>query len=120
MSKVKRFMDSEAEILGIVEEMENTNEKVTNELGRGARSHHLAGMVPKGRAGALQVRDLATGIEFQIGTGMNDADRIWFWEHRNEAVGKTVKYKSFLIGVKEAPRFPVYLGGREGWDMEAV
>lgn len=119
MMKLKRFHDSEAEILGVVEEMENTNEKTTNELGRGHRSHHLAGMVPKGRAGALQVRDLTTGVEFQIGTGMNDADRAWFWEHRGEAVGKVVKYKSFAIGVKTAPRFPVYLGGRETWDMEA-
>jgi len=63
------------------------------------------------------VRDLRTRIEFQIGTGMDDADRAWFWAHRGEVAGKIVKYKSFLIGVKDAPRFLVYLGGREAWDL---
>jgi len=117
MLKVKRFQDSEAEVLKVLEEFENTNEQTTNELGYSKRSHHQIGMIGKGRAGALAVRDLKTGIEFQIGTGFNDEDRVWFWSHRKAAVGKIVKYKSFLIGVKDAPRFPVYLGGREVWDL---
>lgn len=117
MLKVKRFQDSEAEILDVVEEYENTNPQTTDELGRSKRTTHQAGMVPKGRAGALTVCDLKTRIEFQVGTGLNDADRVWFWSHRGGVVGKIVKYKSFSIGVKDAPRFPVYLGGREAWDM---
>lgn len=117
MLKLKRFVDSEAEILEVYEEMENTNEKKTNELGRGARSHHQAGLVPKGRAGGLSVRDCVSKIEFSIGTGLNDEDREWFWKNRKAAVGKTVKYKSFQIGVKTAPRHPVYLGLRGGFDL---
>ncbi len=54
MLKIKRFTDSEAEVLEVIEEMQNTNAKVTNELGRGQRSHHLAGLKPKCRAGALR------------------------------------------------------------------
>lgn len=117
MLKLKKFRDSESEILEVIEEMENTNEKKVNELGRGKRSSHLAGMVPKGTAGALRVRDLTTGVEFNVGTGLTDADGIFFWENREAAVGKIIKYKSFPIGEKDLPRFPVYLGLREAWDI---
>ena len=118
MLKVKRFTDSEAEVLEVIEELENTNVKVTNELGRGQRSSHLAGMKPKGRAGALRVRDLVSRIEFRVGV-KDDADAAWFWQHRDAVGGKVVKYKSFMIGVKDAPRFPILLGGRESWDTSA-
>jgi DNA ligase 1 len=117
MLKLKRFVDREAEIIGVYEEMENTNAKQTNELGRGQRSTAAAGLVPKGRAGGLEVRDVETGVEFRIGTGLNDDDRAYFWKHQKSVQGKLVKYKSFLIGVKDLPRHPVYLGGREAWDL---
>lgn len=117
MLKLKRFTDSEAEILEVIEELENTNEKKTNELGRGKRSSHQAGMVPKGTAGALRVRDLISSVEFVVGTGLTNADGIFFWENQKKLLGKVIKYKSFLVGVKDAPRFPVYLGMREAWDM---
>ena len=66
--KVKRFEDSEAVILGSYEEMENTNEKQTNELGRSKRSTEKAGLVPKGTLGGLEVCDLKTGVAFCIGS----------------------------------------------------
>ncbi len=116
MLKIKRFQDSEAEILEVVEEMENTNEKKTNELGKSQRSHHQAGMVGKGRAGALRVRDVTTGIEFNVGTGMNDQDREWFWTNRKGVVGRIISYKSFLVGIKDKPRFPAYKGLRDSFD----
>lgn len=119
MLKLKRFEDSEAVILDVIEEMENTNAATTNALGRTERSTCNAGMKPKGRMGALRVRDVVTGIEFNIGTGFDMKDREFFWKHRQQVIGKLAKYKSFKIGVKEAPRFPVYLGGRESWDMSA-
>ena len=117
MLKLKRFEDGEAVILGVYEEMENTNEKKTNELGRGARSSHQAGKVPKGRAGGLDVQDCVSLVKFSIGTGLNDEDREYYWKNRSKVVGKTVKYKSFKIGVKDLPRHPVYLGPREAWDL---
>jgi DNA ligase-1 len=117
MLKLKRFQDSEAVILEVVEEMENTNVATTNALGHSERSGAQSGMRPKGRAGALSVRDVHTGVEFNIGSGFDAADRDYLWKHRTAVVGKMVKYKSFLIGVKDAPRFPVYLGGREAWDL---
>lgn len=120
MLKLKRFSDGEAEVLEVVEELHNANEAKKNELGRTARSSAKAGMVPTGRAGGLRVREAKTGVEFTIGTGLNDVDRDFLWKHRDKLPGSVVKYKSFHIGVKDKPRFPVYLGPREPWDMPGV
>ncbi len=108
--KVKRFIDSEALIIGMEEEMFNGNEAQTNELGRTKRSTAKDGLVGKGTMGALQVRDVATGVEFNIGCGFTADERVRFW--KDDYVGLTVKYKSFPIGTKDKPRHPVYLGMR--------
>lgn len=113
--KLKRFEDGEAEILDVIEEMHNGNEATINELGRTKRSSHQANKTGKGRMGALLVRDIKTGVEFQIGTGFNDTDKQWFW--LNDARGRLVKYKYFPIGVKDKPRHPVYLGLRDRRDV---
>jgi DNA ligase-1 len=113
--KVKRFNDGEAEVLEVIEEMHNGNEAETNELGRTKRSSHQANKTGKGRMGALRVRDLTSGVEFNIGTGFTDSDKEWFWLKGRP--GLLVKYKSLLIGVKDKPRHPVYLGLRDARDM---
>jgi DNA ligase-1 len=108
--KVKRFVDAEAIVIGIEEEMFNGNAAETNELGRTKRSTAKAGLVGKGSMGALIVRDVKTGVEFNIGTGFTADERRAFW--KDDYVGSTVKYKSFPVGVKDKPRHPVYLGMR--------
>ena len=113
--KLKRFTDSEAVILDVVEEMANMNEATVDERGYTKRSSHQDNKVGKGRMGALLVRDLTTGVEFQIGTGFSAADRAEFWEQ--DMRGKIVKYKSFSIGVKDKPRFPSFLGLRSEIDL---
>ncbi len=114
--KVKRFVDSEAVVIGIEEEMFNGNEAETNELGRTKRSTAKAGLTGKGTMGALIVRDVKTGVEFNIGTGFTAQDRVYWWAwfiKQNERTPKpVVKYKSFPVGVKDKPRHPVYLGLR--------
>ena len=115
--KVKRFSDSEARILGMEEQMKNNNEKKVNELGRGQRSSHKANKTPKGTLGALIVKDVYSGVQFNIGTGFSDNVRDQLWEHKENLINTTVKYKYFDIGVKEAPRHPVYLGIRIPEDM---
>lgn len=113
--KLKRFEDSEAEVIGIEEEMFNGNEAETNELGRTKRSTSKAGLTGKSTMGALIVRDVKTGVEFNIGTGFTAEDRVWWWEWGRTRVvpsGAIVKYKHFPIGVKDKPRHPVYLGLR--------
>jgi DNA ligase-1 len=114
--KVKRFEDSEAVVIGVEEEMFNGNEAQTNELGRTKRSTAKDGLIGKGTTGALIVRDVKTGVEFNIGTGFTAKDRAWWWNWfltRHEGTPQPiVKYKSFNVGVKDKPRHPVYLGLR--------
>ena len=115
--KVKRFSDSEAMILGMEEQMKNNNEKKVNELGRGQRSSHKENKVPKGTLGALVCKDKTTGIQFNIGTGFTDQVRDQLWKYKAGLIGQVVKYKYFDIGVKDAPRHPVYLGMRDNDDI---
>lgn len=113
--KVKRFVDSEAEVTGVFEEMENTNEKQTNELGRTKRSTEKAGLIPKGTLGGFEVRDLKTGVDFSIGAGFTAAERKEFWTRK--MVGQVVRYKYFPSGSKDKPRHPIYLGLRDRRDI---
>lgn len=113
--KVKRFEDSEAQVLGATELMHNANEAKRNELGQLERSSRKAGKVGKQMLGALMVKDLKTGVEFDIGTGFTEDQRKLLWAQ--DLVGKVVKYKFQPTGVKEKPRFPVFLGFRDQVDM---
>lgn len=116
--KLKRFEDGEAEVIGFVERQHNTNAAQVSELGLTKRSHAKAGMVGNNALGALQVRDLVSGIEFEIGTGFDEQQRRAFWENRQYITGRIAKYRHFAAsGVKDKPRFPVWLGWRSKEDM---
>jgi DNA ligase-1 len=115
MVKVKMFEDSEATVLDVVELMHNDNPQAVSEIGTMKRSSHKANKRASGMMGALSVRDLTTGVEFEIGTGFSDADRRAMWEQ--PPVGKIAKYKFFAGGVKDKPRFPVFLGWRSPTDI---
>jgi DNA ligase-1 len=114
--KVKRFTDDEATVIGFVEEQQNNNAKVTNELGRSKRSSHAAGKTGKDTLGAFVLRNRA-GTEFQCGSGINDELAAEVWANREKYLGKLVTYKSFLIGVKDAPRHPVFKSFRDPMDI---
>ena len=73
--KIKRFTDGEAVIVGFVERMHNANEATKDAFGRTERSSHKENMIPMGTLGALQVRDVKSGVEFEVGTGFDDAQR---------------------------------------------
>lgn len=119
--KVKRYIDFEAEVVGVYERMHNANEATTNLLGRTERSTAKDGMRPMGDLGGLVLRAIngpCEGVEFRCGTGFNAEQRLDFWlgyDDGNGLIGRTVKIKSFPVGVKDKPRFPVWLGWR---DME--
>lgn len=114
--KLKRFIDAEAVVIGFEERMHNGNEATVSELGRTKRSSHKAGKSGRGDLGALIARTPA-GVEFSIGTGFTDAERAALWADRDSLVGRIAKYKYFPVGVKEAPRHPVFLGWRVKEDM---
>jgi len=126
--KVKRFEDSEALVLGMEEKMHNGNEATVGELGQTKRTSHQENLVPLNTMGALIVRDLKTGVEFNIGTGFTDEERAWWWDKRIDLVRDMslkyflepeliVKYKYFDQGSKTKPRFPSYQGIRHKEDM---
>ncbi len=120
--KVKRFVDAEARVIGVEEQMHNANTAEVNELGRTKRSTAKSGLVPAGVLGALVVRDLVSGVEFSIGTGFTAEQRseLWKLSKGQHLIGRSAKYKSFqATGVKEAPRFPVFLGWRDEIDLNA-
>ena len=114
--KLKRFVDSEAMVVGFEERMHNGNKAVTNELGRTSRSSHKANKTGRGDLGAL-VLQTPEGVEFSCGTGFSDAERADIWNNRDRYRGQFAKYKHFPVGVKDAPRHPVFIGWRDKIDM---
>ena len=115
--KIKRFADSEAKILEIVEKTNNENVAEKDAFGRSKHSSAMAGLVLANTMGALKVKDIKSGVEFSIGSGFNDEFRAEVWANKKKYLGQIVKYKSQEIGAKDAPRFPVYLGMRDKRDM---
>lgn len=115
--KLKRFEDGEAEVLGFVEQFTNNNEATIDERGYTKRSTHKAGKDAAGVLGAIRVRDVLTGCEFEVGTGFTAEQRVNLWEGRRFLIGKVLKYKHFAVGVKDKPRFPTFVGFRDKADM---
>ncbi len=116
--KVKRFEDSEARIINLIERLENQNEQERDELGYAKRSKKKEGMVGSGTLGSFEVEDLKTGAKFCIGSGLDDNLRKKFWKNRDSYIGKIITYKFQPIGVKEkTPRFPIFKGLRAEIDM---
>lgn len=115
LMKLKRFSDDEAVIIGFEEQLQNTNEQTRDALGRAERSNHQAGMVGKGTLGSLRVRGVSgpfKGVEFNVGSGMDDVLRSYIWENQSSNLGLTINFKHFIVGSKDAPRFPIFRGFR--------
>lgn len=92
--KVKKFQDTEVEIIGFEE---GTN-KLAGTLG----------------AFVCKYRD----NEVRVGSGLTDEDRAYFWANRDKFLGKfiTVKYFETSVDSKtglESLRFPIYMRVRE-------
>jgi DNA ligase-1 len=124
--KIKRFVDSEAIILGFEEKLRNENEAEVDELGHTKRSSAKAGMVPANTLGTLLVRDIYSNVEFGIGTGigLNDELKKKIWENREFYLKKMVKYRYQKVGSKVdpltgklTPRIPSFQGFRHEDDM---
>jgi DNA ligase-1 len=97
LMKLKRFTDSEAEIVS-VEELIHQDGSKGNTLGC------FVAQTPK-------------GVEFKIGTGFTQEQRDMFWAIKENLPGEFVKYKYFDVSIKTAPRHPVFLAMRDPMDM---
>lgn len=115
--KLKRFQDGEARILGFVELQHNDNDATRDLRGLTKRSHAKAGLRAGGTLGALVVKDIVSGVEFEIGSGFTEHMRARIWEQQFYFRDKLVKYKRFEHGAKDKPRHPVFLGFRDAEDM---
>ncbi len=115
--KLKRFEDSEAEILGWYQGTTNTNTLTRNALGHAERSTAKAGKVLVDRIGGFDCRDIKTGVEFKLGCGGTQEELDALWEIRDTLVGRFAKYRFQPVGVKHKPRFPIFLGLRHEDDM---
>jgi len=108
--KLKRFEDSEAEIIGFEEQMHNANSQTRDAFGLAERSSHKDGLIPMNTLGTLLVRDVKTGVEFGIGSGFTQEQRQELWLTR--PLKAIVIYKFQPHGVKDKPRCPIFKGFR--------
>src|SRR6185312_2133715 len=115
-SKLKRFEDSEATIIGFEERMQNNNEATEDAFGHTKRSSHKDNLVPSNTLGTLLVKDIKNGVEFGLGTGFDDKIRKLIWDNKEKYLGKIVTYQYQKIE-KDRPRFPSWKGFRDERDL---
>ena len=64
---------------------------------------------PKGRMGAF-ILEGDDGTQFAVGSGFNDNDRFFFWQNREELIGKWCEVQYQHITTKgKVPRFPIFV-----------
>ncbi len=116
LGKLKRFTEEEFRVMDFEERFHNANQAIINALGHTERSMHVENMIGRGDLGAL-VLETSEGKRFTCGTGFDDATRREIWGNKEKYVGRWAKVKHFPIGVKDLPRFPVFMGFRDENDM---
>jgi len=116
--KYKPHADSEAVIIGFEEQKENTNIVTFNEIGYSQRSCEKDGYIGKDTLGSFTVCNDEFG-EFSVGTGigLDIPLRAEIWANKDKYIGKIIKFKYQPFGVKDKPRFPVFIGFRDGDDL---
>lgn len=108
--KVKRFMDDEAVVIGLEQEMENCNPATRDSGGLQKRSKHAVGMRPKRCVGKLLC--MWRGLPIKIGSGLTHEQRYDWFIYPSQIVGKTVTFKYQVHGMKTLPRTPIFKGIR--------
>lgn len=127
--RIKKFIDFEFVIDGVVEGEKNLNEATINELGQTERSTHQANMVPNGMVGTLKGRTIGvvkdgTKVLFEKDTpvtvsagSMVHSDRVLYFQQPHLIVGKIGKGKFFPKGIKDKLRFPTFQSLRMAEDQ---
>lgn len=98
--KLKRFVDAEAEVLGMEEQLSASGQ-------------------PNGVLGALKARDVRSGVVFNIASGFTQAERERLWRDGPDP-DCLARYRHFPSGGKDKPRFPVFAGLRARVDAEVA
>ena len=107
--RIKHFVEEDAVVVAVIEGRTNTNEATKNELGLTERSTHSEQMIPNGMVGALDCIDEKTRQPIRVAAGtMTHEDRKNYFENQHLILQKHIKYKKFLKGEKDKPRFPTF------------
>ncbi len=127
--RLKSFSDSEIEVTGVEQGQSNQNEQTKDTFGYAERSTHKENMVPNGMVGTITGVAVANvkhrgrilikkGDQITVSPGkMSHDQRVYYWEHQEEIIGKIVKYKFFPHGMKSKPRFPTFQSFRNRNDL---
>jgi hypothetical protein len=111
--KFKRFTDTESPIVGFEERMTNTNVQTRSQLGYAKRSQSREGLVPAGTVGVFLVD--YNGVIVRVSPGTFTAKELQeIWDHREQYLGRLLKWRFFGHGIKVLPRF----GQAEGFRSE--
>ena len=113
--KVKPMEDDEAVIEGFEEGTHNTNEKVTNELGRSKRSSAKDGKIPSGIVGTILGRHPTWGI-VRV-SGLKDDLALDMFNNPQEYLGRLFTFRYQAHGTLEAPRLAKFKGFRSKDDL---
>lgn len=121
MLKIKRFVDTEGEVVGFFEQMTNTNEQTRDELGYAKRSSAQDGKVGLNTLGGMIVKLgpewNSQTVDVGTGQGWTKEFRQRVWDNQDQYLGKWLKYKYQECGSLDAPRLPIGLGFRDEADM---
>ena len=129
--RIKRFIEAEARIIGLVEGETNNNEAQIDERGYTFRTSHKANKVGNGMIGSLiglLLKNVyspfdnkllfAAGQTVTISPGsLTHDERKYYWENQEQIIGKISKFKLFPKGVKDKPRFPNHVCFRNEEDL---
>lgn len=113
--KMKLFEDIELKVVGFEPLYKNTNEATINELGRSQRSSIKENLVPQELLGTLTLMQ-PNGLIVSCGSGFDQKERVFWWEHKDELIGKLATVKYFNVGIKDNLRFPIFKGFRDEKD----
>lgn len=106
--KRKPLEQDEAKVIGVFEQMENLNEKTTNELGNSTRSSHKENKKGKNTLGGYILESKRWKEPFRCGTiiGGTQEYRQNIWKNPEQALGQYVTYLYQEYGSIDAPRQP--------------
>jgi DNA ligase-1 len=118
LTKVKRFHDAEAVLVGVVEGQTNFGPATINAFGLTKRSSSKSNKKAAGTLGSL-VCELCSGVtrvRFEVGTGFDEATRARIWATQSQWINARVRFKYQSLSPDGVPRFPVFLGRRDERD----
>lgn len=113
--KLKRFEDAEGRVIAFEPTYHNTNEQVRDELGYAKRSQAKAGLVATPKVGKYIVESQWGPLEIAPGL-FSHAEREQHWNGQDKLLGQQLKYRYFVHGMKDKPRFPRAVGWRNKID----